>query len=113
MLRASASAVGQPVDAVAAVNGDDVEQAVPHGPLLVAFVDAVTGGDAAAQERARAALAIAATPASVTEAAAVLANFEMMTRVADATGARMPPERLAPTQHERERLGVDAFPSAR
>lgn len=113
MLRASANAVGQPVDVVAAVNGDDVEQAVPHGPLLVAFVDAANGGDAHAQERARAALATAATTAAVGEAAAVLANFEMMTRVADSTGARLPADRLISTQHERERLGVDGFASAR
>lgn len=113
MLRASAQEVGQPVDAVEAVNGTDVEQAVPHGPLLVGFVDAVLGTDPTAAETSRSRLADAAGPAAVAEAAAVLANFEMMTRVADSTGARVVAERLAATEHERDALGVNAFPSAR
>lgn len=118
MLRASAKAVGQPVDAVDAVNGVDVEQAVPHGPLLVGLVDAVlpgAGGDsnAEAAEEARHQLALAAGPAAVSDAVAIIANFEMMTRVADATGARLPTERLGSTERERQALGVDAFTSAR
>lgn len=113
MLRASAHATGHPVDAVEAVNGRDVEQAVPHGPLLVAFVDAVVGGDERVAEDARARLAAAATPAAVAEAAAIVANFEMMTRVADSTGARLPAGALASTERERAALAVDAFPSAR
>ncbi len=113
MLRASAKAVGQPVDAVDAVNGVDVEQAVPHGPLLVGLVDAVLGGDPTQADAARARLADAAGPGAVSDAAAVLANFEMMTRVADATGARLAADRLTSTVSERERLGADAFPSAR
>lgn len=36
-----------------------------------------------------------------------------MTRVADGTGARLPGDRLDSTRTERERLGVDAFTSAR
>jgi hypothetical protein len=143
MLRASAKAVGQPVDAVNAVNGEEVELGVPHGPLLVGLVNAVLGEDlhvldpahvanaantdragdigeipgavgvGQAVERARSRLAEAAGPAAVSEAVAVIANFEMMTRVADSTGARLPPERLGSTQNERERLGVDRFTSAR
>ncbi len=113
MLRASAKSVGHPVDAVAAVSGDEVELAVPHGPLLVGFVDAIVAGDAGDSHTAREALAAAASPAAVADAAAILANFEMMTRVADSTGARVQSERLESTRSERERLGVDAFSSAR
>lgn len=120
MLRASAKAVGQPVNAVDAVNGVDVEQAVPHGPLLVGLVDALLsqGSEEAsdgpgAAERARSRLALAAGPAAVSDAVAIIANFEMMTRVADATGARLPTERLGSTERERQALGVDAFTSAR
>lgn len=113
MLRASAHATGHPVDAVEAVQGRDVEQAVPHGSRLVAFVDAVVGGDEHAADGARARLAAAATPAAVAEAAAIVANFEMMTRVADSTGARLPTGALASTERERAALGVDAFDSAR
>lgn len=113
MLRASAKSVGQPVDAVAAVSGRDVEQAVPHGPVLVGFVDAVVDRDRPAADRAREVLAGAAGPAAVADAAAIVANFEMMTRVADSTGARVQAERLESTRTEREQLGVDGFSSAR
>ena len=55
---------------------------------LTAFVRAVVGLDEEATGEARAALVTAAGPELLVEAAAVLANFEMMTRVADGTGAR-------------------------
>jgi len=109
MLRASSTAVtGERIDAVDAVGGASGE--VPHGPALVAFVDAVVGGDAVA---ARTALCAEAGPAAVVDAAAVIANFEMMTRVADGTGAHQLPGRLATLQDERDRLGLDHYPSAR
>lgn len=57
---------------------------------LLAFTDAIAGFDAAALEAARAALADAAGEDFMVDAAAVAANFEMMTRVADGTGARFP-----------------------
>ena len=81
--------------------------------LLVGFVDAVVNGDPHQSEAARAALAAAAGTTAVVDAAAVLANFEMMTRVADSTGARVVADRLASTEHERDLLGVNSFPSAR
>lgn len=112
MLRASSkAATGRHIDSVGVVDGTSTD--VPCGPRLVAFVDAVVAGDAAQAGRAREALALEAGPAAVADAAAVLANFEMMTRVADGTGARQFPRRLATLQAERARLGLDAYPSAR
>ena len=112
MLRASSKATtGERIDTVGLVEGTSTD--VPHGPRLVAFVDAVVGGDATDAAEARAALAADAGPAAVADAAAVVANFEMMTRVADGTGARQLPGRLASLEHERARLGLDALPSAR
>ena len=112
MLRASSKAVGQPVDAAAAAGG--ASEGPPHGPLLVAFVDATTDDPSSAEaERARLALAEGAGPAALADAAAVLANFEMMTRVADGTGARQLPQRLQALTDERARLGLDDFASAR
>lgn len=48
----------------------------------------MVGLDEEATVQARAALVAAAGAELMVEAAAVLANFEMMTRVADGTGAR-------------------------
>jgi len=43
----------------------------------------------------------------------VAANFEMMTRVADGTGARFPPESSAGRTALDERLGIRGMTSAR
>lgn len=108
--------MGERIDAAATLAGD---QPAPDGPAvplaaeLIGFVDAVTGSDRAAADTARAALADAGGPAALVDAAGVLANFEMMTRVADGTGAKQLPDRLAILAAERERLGLDSLTSAR
>lgn len=111
LLRASSKLIGERIDAAATVQG--LPTGVAHGPLLVSFVDAVTGDDPEVAAAARAALSAAAGPGAVVEAAAVLANFEMMTRVADGTGACQLPRRLETLSDERDRLGLDRYPSAR
>jgi hypothetical protein len=60
---------------------------------LHAFVDAAAGWDGAALAEARDRLVAAAGEAFMIDAAAVLANFEMMNRVADGTGALQRVER--------------------
>jgi hypothetical protein len=47
------------------------------------------------------------------DAAAVVANFEMMTRDADGTGARFHPTTAAPRIEAAEQLGITGFTSAR
>lgn len=111
MLRASSKPLGQRIDAAAAVRGEAA--GVAHGALLVGFVDAATSGDSDQAAAARAELAAAAGAQAVVDAAAVLANFEMMTRVADATGAVQLPVRLETLAAEREALGLDRFQSSR
>ncbi|MFM8312033.1 MAG: hypothetical protein ACKOAZ_09050 [Ilumatobacteraceae bacterium] len=54
---------------------------------LLAFTDAIAGFDDSALAAARSALELAAGSEFMIDAAAVAANFEMMTRVADGTGA--------------------------
>lgn len=111
MLRASSEATEAEVDAASAVQGEAA--GVPHGPLLVAFVEAVTSGDEDAADAARLQLAEATGPEAVVDAAAVLANFEMMTRVADSTGAIVAPRWIESSVAEREALGADGFISIR
>lgn len=47
------------------------------------------------------------------DAAAVAANFEMMTRLADGTGAAMPPERLARSADAIETMHIGNLVSRR
>jgi hypothetical protein len=107
MLRASATATDQEGE-LRAVQDPSADGAVDAAPELAALVDAIVEGDAAGATRARAALVAELGAEAVIDAAAVVANFEMMTRIADGTGAR----------HETidadvaRATGADRFPSA-
>jgi glutathione S-transferase len=81
--------------------------------LLEEFVAAVVGDDPTRADAARAALADRLGTEWLVDAAAVIANFEMMTRLADGTGARLPPARITAAADLREQHGLDAFSSAR
>lgn len=81
--------------------------------LLESFVAAVTGDDVDVADRARAALADAHGHDWLVDAAAVVANFEMMTRLADGTGARLTSSRLDASAVMRTELGLDELISRR
>ncbi len=109
MLRASTASQSQQSDPES-TSDDPVRR---RSPNLEDFVAAVTGADAAAAEAARADLVDQFGPEWLIDASAVVANFEMMTRLADATGACLRPEQLVASATMRDELGLDAFPSAR
>ena len=81
--------------------------------MLEEFVTAVVGDDAQRADDARSTLVDQLGPEWLVDASAVVANFEMMTRLADGTGARLRPAQLQASAALRENLGVDTFPSAR
>ncbi|MGI8794133.1 MAG: hypothetical protein ACR2H3_13335 [Acidimicrobiales bacterium] len=92
MLRASAKQTETEVD-LRAIAHDDVDPVIEWGVELRQFATALTRGDGVAD--ARAALVAAASPEAAERAAGVIANFQMMNRILDATGcpvhARMHP----------------------
>jgi len=59
---------------------------VAHGRLLVAYTEAVMDGDPTAIARSREDLEAATGPAGVADTAAVIAAFNVVDRIADATG---------------------------
>ncbi len=69
---------------------------LPHADELLMFATAAArlDDDLAEMDEARRALSAAAGELVMIDAAAVAANFHMMTRLADGTGARLPPARL-------------------
>ena len=81
--------------------------------ILEAFVAAIVGDDAAHADAARATVLRELGPEWLVDASAVVANFEMMTRLADGTGARLTPAQIEGSTGLREELGVNVFPSAR
>ena len=84
---------------------------VPHGKVLVDFVNATAGdGDL---EATRAAVADALGPEGLVDAAAVVANFTMMTRIADGTGTPLDEGSVDMSTELRAQIGVDDFVSKR
>lgn len=105
MLSWSSHTDGTPADLDALASGDG-DAGLPHGHELMAFAEAAAGWDAERLAIARTSLVDVAGEAFMIDAAAVIANFEMMTRVADGTGARHAPEALADRTALAARLGM-------
>ncbi len=112
MLSWSSTEAGATADLAAIAEGAG-DGGLPFGAELVAFADAVGGLDDEVLVFARERLRAAAGEAFLIDAAAVLANFEMMTRVADGTGARFPAETAAHRAALDDRLDIGRFTSAR
>lgn len=92
---------------------------LPLAGELHAFASAVAAGDADELDRARRELIAAADAlghsgrAVMVDAAAVAANFEMMTRLADGTGARFPEAVAAERAPITDALGMAGATSRR
>ena len=80
---------------------------------LLDFATAATELDGVALVKARNTLIASAGVAITVDTAAVIANFEMMTRLADSTGARMPEEVVANRLSIATTMGVDQAISRR
>jgi hypothetical protein len=113
LLRASGETVGEAVDARAitedaAAAGSGIE----HAEALLAFADAAVAGEPEALSAARARLLEAVGPEGVVDAAAVVANFERMVRIADSTGIPLDTPVAAMSADLRDDLDLGAFGSA-
>lgn len=75
----------------------------------MAFADAAIEEDAAAIARARAALVARIGAEATTDAAAVIAGFDAITRVADGSGIPLEPPKADATADWRARLGIDDY----
>ena len=93
MLSWSSHETGEEIDLTeVAAAGDDI--GLDHGGALMRYASACGGTDDGELLAARRALVDETDEALMVDAGAVAANFEMMTRLADATGARLRPERI-------------------
>ncbi len=112
MLSWSSTEQGDPADLVAVASGLD-GVGLPVGDELVRFASACAGTDDTELAIARSSLVEAADESFMIDAAAVAANFEMMTRLADGTGAAMPEERTQAASVTIESFGVATVISRR
>jgi hypothetical protein len=86
---------------------------IPQGSLLVDFAEAVLGSDDERLARARLRLTEALGIDALVDAAAVVANFNAIDRIADATGIPIDAERVELTADLRTELGLNAFAEGR
>ena len=84
-----------------------VDPLLEGGAELIAFVDAVHDGDAGQIAAAREGVVAALGEGGALDAAAVIGNFNMMNRLADATGVPVSEERMAATAELRAAAGIE------
>ena len=112
MLSWSSAETGQQLD-LAAVAAGRPGVGLTHGDALLRFAGACGGTDDDELAAARIALVEETDEAFMVDAAAVAANFEMMTRLADGTGARLPEQRLADAAGQIDLMGTADLVSRR
>ena len=101
---------GTAVD-VAAVNGtSETDAGVEHGADLLAFTEAIMRGEPATLERER--LRQVLSPAAFVDAVALIGAFNVVDRIADATGIPLDPAIEAMSKDVRDELGLARFASA-
>ncbi len=84
---------------------------VPFAGVLLAYADAAVRRDADLAER-RAAVGAALGPDAVVDAAATVANYQRMVRIADGCGIPLDEFTDRATAEWREEIGVNAYHSA-
>jgi hypothetical protein len=112
MLSWSSNATGDTVDLTAVAEGR-ADVGIDHDATLVRFATACAEYDDDALAAARASLVADTDEAFMVDSAAVAANFEMMTRLADGTGAAMPPARIESSASSIGAMGIAHLTSRR
>ena len=85
---------------------------VEHGARLIAFTDAVMGNDDDVLARERQAVRTVLSPEAFVDTCALIAAFNVVDRVADATGIPLDPMLSAASGDIREELGLARFRSS-
>lgn len=80
---------------------------VPHAAELVEFAEAVLRGDPQRQSRARSAIRELLGPAALVDAAALVASFSAVVKIADATGIPLEDYKEEATRDLRADLGLE------
>lgn len=103
---------GGTVDLSAITGGVTGDAGVEHGERLIAFANAVMGDDEGALAREREALRRVLSPEQLVDVCAVIGAFNVVDRIADATGIALDPMLYAASGDIREDLGLARFRSA-
>lgn len=89
--------------------GGAADAGVPHAAELVEFANAMLRGEAAQQARARRAIHDVLGAAALVDAAALVASFSAVVKIADATGIPLEDSKEEATRELRAQLGLERF----
>jgi hypothetical protein len=109
LLRASGEHDGTPHNLQSIVAPQADSNTVPQAEALLAYAEAFMTGDAAALREARQALAEAVGPGAAVDAAGIVAIFNTVVRIADATGVPLEDFKAEASIELRADLGIDAY----
>ena len=101
--------MGQTYDLKTVTGAAAGDGGIPQGALLIDFAEAVLGRDEDRLTRARLKLIEVLGTDALVDAAAVVANFNAIDRIADATGIPIDAERVELTADLRAELAINAF----
>jgi len=108
LLRESSKTTGENYD-LTVLTGRTGDGNIRHGALLVAFADAVLGSDDARLAGIRSEIRTKVGDAALIDAAAIVATFNAIDRVADSTGIQIEESKAEATADFRAALGINAF----
>ena len=91
------------------LEGTAADARVPHAAELIEFCEAMLGTEVAWQVRARAAVRAALGPAGLADAAAIVASFNAVVKLADGTGIPLEDFKAEATRDLRAELGLERF----
>lgn len=91
------------------LSGDGSRVAVPNAGALLEFGEAMLGRDAKRQALARNTVYRMLGPAALVDAAAIVASFNAVVKIADGTGIPLEDDKAAATQELRDALGLERF----
>ena len=109
MLRESAKANNTEIDLMALTSDAPGDSGVANGGLLVDFTEAVLGNSESRLVVARQRLQNELGDGGLVDASAVIANYNALDRVADATGIPLEAAKEANTAELRAVLGINNF----
>jgi hypothetical protein len=109
LLRASGEHSGERFELNGVLDGSGLAVGVPHAEPLLRFADAIIDGDAARRADAHTELFRTLGGAVLVDAAAIVASFNAVVKIADATGIPLEDYKAAATQDLREALDLERF----
>ena len=107
LLRASGQHGGETFALSAALEGDGTQVGVPNGAALVEFGEAMLLGDEARRAAARARVYRELGAAGLVDAAAIVASFNAVVKLADASGIPLEDFKAEATADLRAELGLE------